>query len=120
MIHMTDGYHGKPAGLVGTIRNDLLKCGDTYVPTPAEFVSGERIMDLSKKKVVHNIVVLMENPPLIPLISTSLLRVDNAQGRVNWIYILPPDKPVIWGAEMGEASEFVFKSAVAAKAPIIN
>jgi len=118
LIHVTDGYHGKPAGLIGKIRNDLLN--SNTVLTPAEVLAGERTVDLSKKKVSGTRIMLMENPPAIPLISSSLLRVDNVQGRVNWIYILPPDKPIIWGADMGEASEFVYKSAKAANAPIVN
>ena len=123
LIHMTDGYHGKPAELVGKIRNDLLN--STHVPSPDEFVKGERIIDLSKMKVVHNTINLYEEWHLpkyvpVPLISTSLIRVDNRQGRAQWIYILPPDKPVIWGCDIGEQSEFVFRSAVKSNAPIVN
>ena len=117
LIHVSDGYHGKPAGMVGTIRNDLLN--SSHAPTKAEVMLGERTIDLSKLKVSGTRIVLMDNPPGIPLISTSLLRVDNKQGRVNWIYILPPDKPILWGADMGEASEFVYKSAERAQAPVV-
>lgn len=116
LIHVTDGYHGKPAGLIGKICNDLLN--SKYTPTNVEMKLGERTIDLSKSKVSGTRIVLMDNPPGIPLISTSLLRVDNKQGRVNWIYILPPDKPILWGADMGEASEFVYKSAERARAPV--
>lgn len=117
LIHVSDGYHGKPASLIGTIRNDLLNSG--YIPDTKEIVQGERTVDLSKSKVSATRIVLMDNAPSVPMISSSLLRVDNKQSRVNWIYILPPDKPIVWGVDMGEASEFVYKSAAAAKAPIV-
>ena len=117
LIHVTDGYHGKPAGMVGMIRNDLLS--SKYVPDVKEVLQGERTLDLSKVKVSATRIILMDDPPSIPLVSSSLLRVDNKQGRINWVYILPPDKPILWGADMGEASEFVYHSAAKAKAPII-
>ncbi len=117
LIHISDGYHGRPASLVGKIRNDLLN--SQYKPKTSEIIQDERTIDLSKSKVSHDIIVLMDNPPPQPLISSSLLRVDNKQGRVNWIYILPPDKPILWGADMGEASEFVYKSAERAQAPVV-
>ena len=117
LIHVKDGYHGPPAGMTGRIRNDLLN--SKYEPTAKEKIEGVRTVDQSKVKVSSNLIILMDNPPSIPLISTSLLRVDNKQGRVNWVYILPPDKPILWGADMGEASEFVYKSAEAANAPVV-
>lgn len=117
LIHVSDGYHGKLAGMVGKLRNDLLN--SKYVPKIVEVMQGERTVDLSKSKVSHTTIMLMDNPPTVPMISSSLLRVDNKQGRVNWVYILPPDKPILWGAEMGEASEFVYKSAERAQAPVV-
>lgn len=117
LIHVSDGYHGRPAGLVGKVRNDLLN--SKYDPKVSEVMQGERTIDLSKSKVSATRIVLMDNPPSQPLISSSLLRVDNKQGRVNWIYILPPDKPILWGADMGEASEFVYRSAEQARSPVV-
>lgn len=117
LIHVSDGYHGKPANMIGTIRNDLLN--SKHIPDAKEILTGERTVDLSKLKVSGTRIILLDNPPSVPMISSSLLRVDNKQGRVNWIYILPPDKPILWGAEMGEASEFVYKSAAKANAPVI-
>lgn len=117
LIHVTDGYHGPPANLIGKLRNDLLN--SKHKPTKVEIRLGERTIDLSKSKVSGTRIMLMDNPPSVPMISSSLLRVDNKQGRVNWIYILPPDKPILWGADMGEASEFVYKSAEQAQAPIV-
>jgi len=118
LIHIKDSYDGRLGGFGHKVRNDLLE--SHHIPTPAEFVSGERIIDLSKKKVVHNVIVLMDKPPAVPMISTSLLRIDNKQGSASWIYILPPDKPVIWGCDMGEQNEFVFNSAAKSNAPIVN
>lgn len=118
LIHIKDNYDGMLGGFGHKNRNDLLQT--THIPTPAEFVQGARIIDLSKKKVIHNVIILMDKPPAVPMISTSLIRVDNKQGRASWVYILPPDKPVIWGADMGEQSEFVFRSAAKSNAPIVN
>lgn len=117
LIHVSDGYHGRPAELVGRTRNDLL--GSKYEPIAKEILQGERTIDMSKVKVSSTRIMLMDNPPGVPLISSSLLRVDNKQGRINWIYILPPDKPILWGADMGEASEFVIRSAANANAPVV-
>ena len=117
LIHIHDGYDGKLGGLGHKVRNDLLNSKDQI--TPKDITAGERTIDLSKKKTTHNIIMLLDYPPAIPLLSTSLLKVDNRRGRVDWIYILPPDKPVIWGADMGEQSQFVFQSAKKSNAPVI-
>ena len=70
-----------------------------------------KTIDLSGKHVVHNRIVCMDNQPPVPMIGTSLWRIDNKIGEARCIYILPPDKPMITGNEMGEASKFIWKSA---------
>lgn len=97
LVIMKDRYMGPPA----VRSNDLINEGEQGIGT----------IDLSDKFVVHNRLVLMDAPPLVPLISTSLWRIDNKIGEARCIYILPPDKPIMYGTQMGEASKFIWKSA---------
>lgn len=103
MVIMSDGYLGPPA----VRSNSLLNTGR----------AGEKTMDLSGKHVIHNRLVCMDAPPPVPLISTSLWRIDNKIGEARCVYILPPDKPIMLGVEMGEMSKFIWKSA--RNAPLI-
>lgn len=76
------------------------------------FESAEQeTIDLSGKHVVHNRLVLMDKPPVVPMINSSLWRIDNKIGEARCMYILPPDKPIMLGTEMGESSKFIWKSA---------
>jgi len=77
----------------------------------------DKTVDLSGKVVVHNRLVLMDNPPVVPMINSSLWRIDNKIGEARCVYILPPDKPIMTGVEMGKASRFIWKSAK--KAPLV-
>lgn len=97
MVVMKDHYMGPTA----VRHNHLLNKGK----------AGIRTMDLSGKHVLHNRLILIDNPPPVPLISTSLWRIDNKAGRAKCCYILPPDKPILYGEQMGESSEFIFRSA---------
>ena len=74
---------------------------------------GTRTMDLSGKVVTHNTIVIMErwHLPPVPMLSTSLWRINNKIGEARCMYILPPDKPIILGTEMGESSKFIWKSS---------
>ena len=72
---------------------------------------GQKTIDLSGKHVIHNRLVLLDEPPPVPMISSSLWRIDNKIGEAKCIYILPPDKPIMHGTEMGESSKFIWKSA---------
>lgn len=72
---------------------------------------GQKTIDLSGKHVIHNRLVLMDEPPVVPMISSSLWRIDNRIGEARCVYILPPDKPIMYGTEMGESSKFIWKSA---------
>lgn len=72
---------------------------------------GQRTIDLSGKHVIHNRLVLLDEPPIVPMISSSLWRIDNKIGEARCVYILPPDKPIMRGTEMGELSKFIWKSA---------
>lgn len=94
LVIMKDGYQGPPA-----VRSDGRSFG------------SEKTVDLSGKHVIHNRLVLLDAPPIVPMISTSLWRIDNRIGEAKCEYILPPDKPIMYGTQMGEASKFIWKSA---------
>jgi len=72
---------------------------------------SQKTVDLSGKHVVHNRLVLLDEPPPVPMINSSLWRIDNKIGEARCMYILPPDKPIMLGTEMGESSKFIWKSA---------
>lgn len=97
LVVMNDKYLGPTA----VRSNDLINPGEPGIKT----------MDLSGKFVTHNTIVLMDKPPIVPMISTSLWRINNKIGEAKCIYILPPDKPIILGTQMGESSKFIWKSA---------
>ena len=71
----------------------------------------QKTIDLSGKHVIHNRLVLLDELPPVPMISSSLWRINNRIGEARCMYILPPDKPIMLGVEMGEASKFIWKSA---------
>ena len=73
--------------------------------------SGTKTIDLSGKHVIHNTIVLLSYPPATPLINSALWRIDNKIGEARCCYILPPDKPIMYGTDMGESSRFIWKSA---------
>ena len=97
LVTVKDRYLGPPARR----HNRLLNQGP----------DGEKTVDFSGKHVIHNTLVLLDRPPAVPLIDSSLWRIDNKIGEARCIYILPPDKPIILGQQMGEASKFIWKSA---------
>jgi len=94
LVIMNDGYQGPPA-----VRSDGKQEGEN------------KIVDLSGKHVIHNRLVLLDKPPVVPMINSSLWRIDNRIGEARCVYILPPDKPIMYGTEMGESSKFIWKSA---------
>ena len=99
LVHSKSGYRGVPA-----------KNADKKTQT----------MDLSKKKVIHVTLTIMDVSPIVPLIGTALFRIDNKTGEVRMIYILPQDKPMVPGFEVGKkvgTSERIHLSAQ--HAPII-
>lgn len=73
-----------------------------------------RTMDLSNKRVVTNRLLIMEpeQVPAVPLIGTSLWRIDNKIGEVKCMYILPVDRPMVAGFAVEHESETVGKCAV--------
>lgn len=99
MVIMKDGYQGPTA----VRSNELINKGE----------QGEKAMDLSGLHVNHNRIVCLEewDLPPVPLISTSMWRIDNKIGEAKCMYILPPDKPIMLGTQMGESSKFIWKSA---------
>jgi len=104
LVTVKDRYLGPPAKR----HNRLLNQGP----------DGEKTVDLSGKHVIHNTLVLLNRPPAVPLLDSSLWRIDNKIGEARCIYILPADKPIILGTQMGEMSKFIWKSAQGA--PLIH
>ena len=101
LVIIKEGYDG-PIGLQGNA-NELL--GNTK--------KRNATVDLSGKKVVHNKIILLEERPSIPMIGSSLWRIDNVRGKVDCEYILPLDTPMIHGFEVdgkGEESKIVHES----------
>ena len=90
LVIAKSGYHGQPAGNAG---------------------KNTQTVDLSKKKVIHVTLVIMDAPPVTKLIGTSLFRIDNKTGEVRMIYILPQDKPMVGEFEVGHVSERIDRSA---------
>jgi len=97
LVIMNDRYLGPPS----VRNNSLINKGKQGICT----------IDLEGKFVIHNRLVLMDRPPMVPMLSTSLWRINNRIGEARCEYILPPDKPIIYGTQMGEASKFIWKSS---------
>lgn len=99
LIKFEYGYMGPKA----VRSNDLINKGK----------QGEKTIDLSGKVVTNTTIVCLEewDLPPVPLINSALWRIDNKIGEARCIYILPPDKPIMLGTEMGESSNFIWKSA---------
>ena len=90
LVVMKDGYEGQPSSSL---------C--------------QKTVDLSGKHVNSNRIICLEEwqlPP-VPMINSSLWRIDNKIGEARCIYILPPDKPIMAGVEFSESCKFIWKSA---------
>ena len=105
LIIMKEGYQG-PAAYGNN--NELLH-GDDKGLKP--HTSQTKEVDLSKKRVMtHRFILLNENKvPKIPMIGSALVYVNNKTGQVRFLYILPPDKPMIPGFDVELESETVLK-----------
>lgn len=80
-------------------------------------LSGDRVtaektkdMDFENKIIFSCRLILMNKPPIVPLIGTALWYIDNLKGLVKSVYVLPPDMPVDSTKDMTESSELVAKS----------
>jgi len=101
LVIVKEGYDG-PIGAVGPRgkANELL--GNTEKRGPE--------VDLSGKKVVHNKILILDQAPAIPMLGSSLWKIGNVKGKVDCVYILPLDTPMIHGFEVdgkGEESRIV-------------
>jgi len=108
LIFMKDGYTGVPA--YGN-NNELLHGEDSGV---RPHKNKTKTVDLSKKRVMsHRFILLNKNKvPPVPLVGTSLVYVNNKTGQVRFIYILPPDKPMIQGFDVELESKTVAQCGV--------
>ena len=87
--------------------NDLLHGNDRRLKPQH---GPTKTVDMSKKRVVTNRFIVSFNAPMIPMIGSSLWRIDNRTGEVRCIYILPPDKPMIGGFDVEMDSKTVARS----------
>ncbi len=101
MVIVKDGYDGPAA-----------KGNDNHLlHGTTERSKGTKTVDLSKKRVVTNRFLIMDHAPRVPMIGSSLWRIDNKTGEVRCEYILPPDKPMVGGFTVGLDSQTVQKCA---------
>lgn len=107
LIIMKEGYQG-PAAYGNN--NELLH-GDDKGLTP--HTGQTKSVDLSNQRVMsHRFILLNENKvPKIPLIGSALVYVNNKTGQVRFMYILPPDKPMIGGFDVELESQTVAEDA---------
>lgn len=103
MVIIKNGYDG-PAAKGNS--NQLLHGTDTR-QLPA--VGKTKTVDMSNKRVVTNRLVIMNKPPLVPMLGSSLWRINNKTGEVRCMYILPEDKPMIGGFDVEQESETLQK-----------
>ena len=117
-LWMTDELHKRLTDVIRAKENFpriyyiLAKLNDGY-EGPSIASVGQRTIDLSGKHVNHNRIIILEGwqiPP-VSMISSVMLRIDNRIGEVDWQYVLPPDKPIESGTQMGKSCEFIWKSA---------
>ncbi len=129
-LWMTDELHKRLTEVIMAKENHprvywiLVKMNDGYqapamVRSDGALGGRTKTVDLSGKHVNCNRLVCMEwyHLPPVPLINSSLWRIDNKIGEAKCIYILPPDRPIMMGTEMGESSRFIWKSAK--RAPLV-
>jgi hypothetical protein len=96
-----------------------MKNGYSGMSAKSEGVRPSRMVNTEGKHVISTRLVVMHNPPPMPLLNTALWRIDNRRGEAKCMYILPPDTPLITHDMMGEDATFVFKSAQATNAPLV-
>ena len=70
-----------------------------------------KTVDMSGKRVVTNRFLIMNNAPPVPMLGSSLWRINNKTGEVRCMYILPLDRPMVAGFNVEEESELVANSA---------
>lgn len=67
-----------------------------------------------KGNVINTTLILIPDKSMLPpcrQLGTALLKVNNKTGQSKWVYVLPPDKPIMQPVEYDGESEFVGKSA---------
>lgn len=85
-------------------------------------ISAKQTKDvLLKGNIINTILVVIPDKLMLPpcrQLGTALLKVDNRKGRTKWVYVLPPDKPVMQPVDFVGESEFIGESAKGI--PILN
>jgi hypothetical protein len=70
-------------------------------------ITKTKTINLEGKTVFSCRLILMEQPPVVPMLGSGLWLVDNRIGQVKCLYILPPDVPVDSKKDMNESSDLV-------------
>jgi len=109
LVIIKNGYDGTPAYgnanmLIADETQKLVAKIDTQVTTTDMNLEGKRVMSM------RMVILEPEKVPPVPMIGTSLWKVDNVKGDIRCIYILPQDKPIIEGVELEQESQLVFRS----------
>ncbi len=106
LITMKPGYDG-PAAFGNS--NELLHGEDTRRRPERK---ATKTVDMSKQRVMTHRMILMNTPPAVPLVGSSLVYINNKTGQVRFMYILPPDMPMIAGFDVELESETVAQDSI--------
>lgn len=90
-----------------------------YFGPPANSPNKTVDKNFEGKIVFTTRYAILERPPVVPMFSSGLFRVDNRIGEVKCLYMLPPDAPMIETGNEEDGSELVFKSAKRFRMPLI-
>ena len=104
VITMKEGYDG-PAAYGNN--NELLH-GDDKKTKPRR--GKTKTVNMEGQRVMTQRFILVNKPPLIPLVGSAVVYVNNKTGEVKFLYILPPDKPMIGGFDVELESEAVLRA----------
>ena len=104
LVVIRKGYLGPPA---------FSRADNSVMPD-----RGTKVADFAGKVVFSCRMILMDKPPIVPMLSSGLWYVDNRKGLVKNIYVLPPDLPVDSTKDMPKESELVAKSGM--NMPIVH
>ena len=107
-VIIKNGYFGPPP--FGNANNLI-----SNAPAP---VNTTKDMNFFGKHVISTRFILMDNPPIVPMIGTGLWSVNNQTGEIKCIYILPPDTPTLALGDEKNESELVGESAKKGMAPL--
>jgi len=99
LVTVEDGYSGPPA--FGN-SNEML----------GNIARASSSMDLTGKRVSRARWIILDTPPKVPLLGSSLFKVDNVKGKLDCMWCLPRDEPRMVEKRVGSMNNAVLhKSA---------